>query len=221
MATNQNGGIYDLAHQRQQRKLNIDSVSYLLLLVEQNPTAYLWELQLILATHLDIDVSTETIRKTLIEIGLTRKKVSKVHLRRFSPRNLQWREIYLNLIQQADANRIFFFDECGFARHDTQRSYGWSSDRRCLALDDWTRLPTIQLLALMGRNGVQTIQLLSGPVSSVHICNYFLMHVYPFLPQGSVIVMDNASIHRGATAQFIADLLQLKDSVLIFLPPYS
>jgi hypothetical protein len=47
---------------------------YLLLLLEQNPTLYVWEMQHLLSQHLGISVSEFTISHTLAKLGVTRKK---------------------------------------------------------------------------------------------------------------------------------------------------
>jgi hypothetical protein len=68
---------------------------YLLVLLEQNPTLYIWEMRLLLYQHLGITVSDSTIARTLEKLGVTKKKLGHIHEKRFTEENLLWRLIFL------------------------------------------------------------------------------------------------------------------------------
>jgi len=49
----------------------------------------------------------------------------------------------------------------------------------------------------MGVNGFLALHLLKGTTSGINIIEFFVINVLPIIPTNSVVVMDNASIHKG------------------------
>lgn len=45
---------------------------------------------------------------------------------------------------------LFFFDESCFDHDDADRVYGWGSEQRIFMAADYSRTPSVQLLAMVG-----------------------------------------------------------------------
>lgn len=109
-------------------------------------------------------------------------------------------------------------DESGFA-HDMPRTHGYAQKgKRCYGTHDWgARGRTNAIGALVGK-ALLSVVLLSGTVNTEVFTCWVQQDLLSKLPEKSVIVMDNASFHKGE---------EMKRSIvhsghtLLYLPPYS
>ncbi len=49
----------------------------------------------------------------------------------------------------------------------------------------------------------------------------FFLHIYPYIPEDSVVVLDNCLFHTNISGIFVKELLATKNVEYILLPPYS
>ena len=114
--------------------------------------------------------------------------------------------------------QIVYIDESGFA-HDMPRTHGYSDQgKRCYGTHDWgAKGRTNAIGALLGSDLI-AIGLFTGSVNTEVFTCWVEQLLLPNLPKQSVIVMDNASFHKGSSMQ-----KRLEDSghILLYLPPYS
>lgn len=111
-----------------------------------------------------------------------------------------------------------FLDESGFA-HDAPRIYGYSrKGKRCYGVHDWgARGRTNAIGALL--NGVLlTVSLFQSTIDTITFTSWVEQDLIPKLPPKSVVIMDNASFHKGKQMKkFIEDA----GHILFYLPTYS
>jgi transposase len=77
------------------------------------------------------------------------------------------------------------------------------------------------LLAIIGIGGMLAADLFQGTTNQIIVASFFHADVYPIIPEGSAIIMDNARHHHGWVQQFLEDLFSTKNVEIIYLPPYS
>ncbi len=99
------------------------------------------------------------------------------------------------------------------------RTHGYApKGKRCYGIHDWgSKGRTNAIGALIGQ-ALLTVVLLSGTVDTTVFNTWVKLDLLPKLPPESVIVLDNASFHKGADMQ---DLLEESGHRLLYLPPYS
>ena len=99
------------------------------------------------------------------------------------------------------------------------KTHGYSTKgQRCYGKHDWgARGRTNAIGALIGK-ALLTVVLLTGSVNSEIFTCWVQQGLLPKLPANSVIVMDNASFHKGENMQN-----SIKDAGhdLLYMPPYS
>ena len=105
---------------------------------------------------------------------------------------------------------IVYIDESGFA-HDMPRTHGYSDKgKRCYETHDWgAKGRTNAIGALIGITGSVNTEIFTSWVEQI---------LLPDLPAKSVIVIDNASFHKGSDMQ---RMLEDSGHTLLYLPPYS
>jgi len=113
---------------------------------------------------------------------------------------------------------IVYLDESGFA-HDAPRTHGYSiKGLRCYGTHDWgAKGRTNAIGALVGKL-LLTAGLLTGSVNTEIFTCWVQQALLPQLPPNSVIVMDNASFHKGLDMQ---NSIKASGHTLLYLPPYS
>lgn len=119
---------------------------------------------------------------------------------------------------EKECRSIVYIDESGFA-HDMPRTHGYSvKGKRCYDKHDWgAKGRTNAIGALIGSTLV-AVGLLTGSVNTDVFTTWVDKILLPNIPEKSVIVMDNASFHKGADMQKI---LEDAGHTLLYLPPYS
>ena len=111
-----------------------------------------------------------------------------------------------------------FLDESGFA-HDMPRTHGYArKGERCYGLHDWGAKGRTNVIgALLG--GVLLTASLFGTTINTDVFNAWMRQdLMPKLPKSSVVVMDNATFHKGAE---MVKALEDAGHTLLYLPPYS
>lgn len=113
---------------------------------------------------------------------------------------------------------IVYIDESGFA-HDMPRTHGYSNKgNRCYGTHDWGAKGRTNAIGAITGNTLIAIALVSGSVNTAVFTSWVEQVLLPNLHQKSVIIMDNASFHKGKDMQ---KMIERSGHTLLYLPPYS
>ena len=99
------------------------------------------------------------------------------------------------------------------------RTHGYSKKgERCYGVHDWgAKGRTNSIGALIGK-ALLTVMLISYNVDTGVFTSWVEQDLLPKLPKNSVIVMDNATFHKGRDMQI---MIENSGHTLLYLPPYS
>lgn len=121
-------------------------------------------------------------------------------------------------------DKLVFLDECGFALN-LHRLYGWTiGGGRCVEAVPFERglnrsvLGAFSLPTSTCPTGMRALWHKLGAWTRATFEAFLQDGLLPGLEPGSVLVLDNASIHRGGA---IAALVEAAGCSLFYLPPYS
>ncbi|MDX2050052.1 MAG: IS630 family transposase [Rickettsiaceae bacterium] len=118
----------------------------------------------------------------------------------------------------AEGRSIAYIDESGFA-HDMPRTHGYSDKgKRCYGTHDWGAKGRTNAIGAIIGGAMIAIGLISGSVNTAVFTSWVEQILLPSLPKKSVVVMDNASFHKGKDMQ---KMLEDSGHTLLYLPPYS
>lgn len=203
-----------------------DSVAIMLLvLVRLYPKYYLDEYQLLLIFYLNLQQdevpSISAISRKLKECGISDKALSVIYAERFSPANLinryafvQWRTLY-------ELHRFYFLDETGICVRDGNRSHGWSllGERINDAQPTRNSRKRWNVIAMVGfTEGVVNAFPVNVHVNWTVFRAVFMTAFLDFIPPGSFICMDNASIHNYND---LVTICAPRNVTVVMIPPYS
>ncbi|MDX7993032.1 IS630 family transposase [Xenorhabdus sp. psl] len=111
-----------------------------------------------------------------------------------------------------------YVDESGFAT-DMPRCYGWSTKgHRCYGTQDWQAKGRINVIGALLNNRLLNVTLFEGNINSDIFYAWITEELLPVVPEGAVIVMDNASFHKREDIQIA---LRNAGKCAEYLPPYS
>jgi len=120
--------------------------------------------------------------------------------------------------------KLVFLDECGFGLN-LHRLYGWTiGGGRCVEVVPFERglnrsvLGALSLPAPDCPTGLRALWQKLGAWTRATFEAFLQDGLLPVLEIGSVLVLDNASIHRGGA---IRELVEAAGCSLLYLPPYS
>ena len=99
------------------------------------------------------------------------------------------------------------------------RNYGYSlKGERCFGVYDWgAKGRTNAIGALLGKQ-LLTVGLFEFNIDTQAFTIWVKQELLPILPPKSVIVMDNASFHKG---KLMRENIESSGHILEYLPPYS
>lgn len=139
----------------------------------------------------------------------------------YKERDLTKRKNFLRLRERfARRGKTFIYiDESGFEPSVTRR-YGYGlKGQRVYGLVSGHKGPRTSLIAArIGGEGFAAPFLFEGTCNADVFNEWLERQLCPRLSENHVVVMDNASFHKGAKT---ADLIHDTGAVLLFLPPYS
>jgi transposase len=184
------------------------------------PSAYLEEMKDFFYDEFDLEVSLTTIWRELERLNYSRKIASK----RAKEQSEPLRRVYLaRMAEHYTADQIVALDESACNERTGDRKYGWSPRSNPVQLtysfkrsERWSLLPALTI------NGYLSYMIFQGAITSELMEEFLEYQVLPFCnphpAPNSVIVLDNASIHRSARVQ---QLCEAAGVILEYLPPYS
>jgi len=150
--------------------------------------------------------------------GITRKKLSIAAIER----NEGLRDRYMLHMRQYAPEQLVFADETGYNRFTSRRPYGWAFEGdRARRRDFFIRGTKISLLPALSLDGIIYFIVKEGSHNAASFATFvdgLLYHMNPFPHPKSVLVIDNAGIHK---APEIKAMVEARGMRLVYLPPYS
>ncbi|KAF7374023.1 DDE family endonuclease [Mycena sanguinolenta] len=195
------------------RILRVTDVDFLVGLIERTPDMYLYEMKAELRELCDVDVS---------RVAAQRDEEARTNF-----------EIYMATTYRAD--QLLFVDEAACNRNTAKRGWGWAlvgeEARRHDIYIRGVKCVVIHFLFSLFHDlsGILSCPLFLWMVSYVLAGSYtaatfnsfidgLLDNMNPYPGPNSVIVMDNASIHKSAA---LHPMIEQRGMRLEYLPPYS
>jgi transposase len=188
--------------------------------LEGRPGAYLEEIQDFLYDEFDIEISITSVWRELDKMRWSRKVATKRAKEQSDP----LRRVYLaRVAQHYTANQIVALDESACNERTGDRKYGWSPINTPVELSySFKRSERWSILPAMTINGYMSYKVFQGAITSELMEEFLEYQVLPFCnphpAPNSVIVLDNASIHRSSRIRQLCEAAGVR---LEYLPPYS
>ncbi|CAE6447700.1 unnamed protein product [Rhizoctonia solani] len=181
------------------RDLTSLQVAFLEGCVLRQPDIMIFELQELLFRVYSVQTSTTTIVRSLHRRGLTYKKISRHAMQRDEADRTQFQFI-VGMFYRAD--QFVCVDESACDRRTTRRRYAWSYvGSRALVRDSFSRGGKYSIAPALSLDGILHCVIHEGSFTSARFNDFIagLLHeMNPFPGKNSVILMDNASIHKSA-----------------------
>ncbi|KAJ8475072.1 hypothetical protein ONZ45_g15735 [Pleurotus djamor] len=185
----------------------------------RSPDLYLDELQTQLYERRGVEVSLTSIHRTLTRCGFTLKKITKNACERSAEKRAAFRYEYGI---QFTPEQTVFVDESSFDRRTGVRNRGWTPRGERLSSNVFfVRGRRYSLLPALSLQGIIHVKIVEGSFTSRLFYEFIeglLDKMQPFPAPNSVIVMDNARIHKDPR---VIDLIVSRGMRVMFLPPYS
>ena len=191
-------------------------VDWLLAYLEDQPTAYLDEMAMVLFHEFGVAAHDSTIFRALQSRGWSRKVAKELAAQRSERLRTFWRSNQ----DKWSMNRLCFVDESGSNPRTGYRKRGWSPQGvDCSVLRKLGRQANWSVLPALTVNGyLPNPLILQGGVKKEAFVWWLLNCVIMQLPIDSIIVMDNASIHHNLGLDTV---LEARNVTIEYLPPYS
>jgi transposase len=184
------------------------------------PHAYLEEIRDWLYDEYDIKTTIWTAYRALEKLKYSRKIATK----RATEQSEPLRRLYAaHIAQNYTAEQVVAMDESACNERTGDRKYGWGPVNTPVELVySFKRSERWSLLPAMTVDGYLCYAIFQGAITSEIMENFLEFEVLPhcnaYPARNSVIVLDNASIHRSARVRELCDAAGV---ILEYLPPYS
>lgn len=161
----------------------------------------------------DGEISARSISRALQKIGFTRKKTYG-----YCERDEAKRQEFICALTETTQEMQVYVDEAGMDNRDDY-AYGWNQKgQRFHALKSGRRQGRVNMIAALCNRK------LLAPFTVEGACNRFVFETWlsnclvPILIPGQVVILDNATFHKGGHIQ---QLIEQAGCKLLYLPPYS
>ena len=99
------------------------------------------------------------------------------------------------------------------------RTHGYAlKGKRCVGVHNWGAKGRTNVIGALFGTTLLTLSLFSSTINTQTFDAWVIQDLIPKLPEKSVVVMDNASFHKGENMQ---KALENRGHTLLYLPPYS
>jgi hypothetical protein len=184
----------------------------------EKPDLYHDEMALFLLDEFDIEVSTQSIGRILRSKRWTKKKIRRIA----KGRNADLRDFYHHNMEGYRSDQLVFVDESGCDKQIGFRRTGWSpSGVTPVQIAQFQREQRWQILPAYTQDSILFSLVFQGSTDSAifeEFIEQLLPSCNPFPGKCSVLVMDNASIHRSERIRKMCDDVGVR---VEYLPPYS
>jgi len=128
------------------------------------------------------------------------------------------RWLFQRELEKLASRPVFYLDECGVDHRLYRESGRAPRGQRIYQEVSGNRRERTSLIAASRKNKLIAPLVFQGSCNTEVVDVYFAEVLLPALPQGSVIVLDNAKFHQSPTMQ---KLVEAAGCQLLFLPSYS
>lgn len=119
---------------------------------------------------------------------------------------------------EAEGRPLVFLDESGFS-HDMPRTHGYAAKgKRCLGSHDWGAKGRTNAIGALFGGLLLTVSLFETTINAPIFEAWVKEDLIPKLPPQSVVILDNATFHKGKTMK---NALEKAGHTLLYLPTYS
>jgi transposase len=171
-----------------------------------------------LSDRFGLEVSPTTMSRMLKTERWSRKTNGRVARQR----NSDLRELYLYKLSDCRSYQLIFIDESGCDKRSGHRRQGWApSGATPVQVDEFNREQRFQILATYTQSSVKLARIYPGSTNAVIFEDFveqLLLHYSRWPEPNSVLVMDNASIHRSERLEQMCVDAGVR---LLKLAPYS
>lgn len=167
-----------------------------------------------------IDKQQSFISRRLKNIGVTRKRISRIPEDRNSQRITNMRAIYCSDVSVIPLDRLVFLDETGFNLH-TSQTYGYSKvGTKAYTTVKSNRGINQSLMCAISIDGIIGSEIISGAYNGDKFKCFIQSYLVPYFSRNpnSLLIMDNCKFHHRQ------DVLRAFNEFRIpykFLPAYS
>ena len=113
---------------------------------------------------------------------------------------------------------LVYIDESGFS-HSMPRTHGYAiKGERCYGVHDWGAKGRVNVIGALIDKDLVTANLFPQNINKMIFKDWITEDLIPKLPENSVLIMDNATIHKGET---IKNPIEESGHMVLYLPPYS
>jgi hypothetical protein len=112
---------------------------------------------------------------------------------------------------------LVYIDKVCFPENMPQ-TFGYTSEgARCFGKHDWTAKQRTNAIGALAEDRLLTAALFDGGINAGVFEAWMQQGLLPVLPNGAILVMDNASFH---TSERIQEAVEAAGCLLEYLPPY-
>lgn len=201
------------------RILTNNDVTFLQSCVERTPDIYLRELQQELEAVCGAVASEATIERALKRRGYSRKKVTRAAVEASAEAQSRYMRIVSSIYRE---DQFVFVDESACNRFTTQRPMAWAPiGERARRHDYFIRGKRYSILPALSLDGLLHLHIQDHSYTGdefLHFVDALLNHMNPWPMPNSVVVMDNASIHKSAE---LKNMVEDRGMHILYLPSYS
>jgi transposase len=167
----------------------------------------------------DLQVSEATVSRTLLRARWSRKAVKA----RAAERSRELRNFWIGRQVTWRASQLVFLDESACNERTGDRKFGWAPiGRGCEVSRSVKRSERWSVLPALSVDGYLSYIIYQGSITAeifeLYVEQQVLPHCTPYPGPRSIIILDNAAIHKSAR---LSNLCEEHGVLLIFLPPYS
>jgi hypothetical protein len=113
---------------------------------------------------------------------------------------------------------LIYIDESGFSE-DMPQTFGYAPEgRRCFGAHNWQAKQRTNAIGALNKDKLLTAALFDGGINAGVFEAWIRQALLPTLPNGAVVVMDNASFHKSERIQ---EAVEAAGCLLEYLPSYS
>lgn len=99
------------------------------------------------------------------------------------------------------------------------RTHGYSlKGQRCYGTHDWGAKGRTNVIGALLAGTLLTVSMFQGTIDTQVFDAWVIQDLIPQLPEETVVVMDNATFHKGKGMQ---EALKRAGHTLLYMPPYS
>jgi transposase len=184
--------------------------------LSDRPLSFIDEVALAVYDQFGVDISERAVYDYLARNHWSRKVVKEFA----AQQSVALRALWAAKSAYWSMERLCFIDESAACERTGSRKRGWSPvGVSCTVLQTLRRSERYSVLPALTVNGYLPCTLIvKGGVTKSSFTWWVVNCLLPAVPPGTILVMDNASIHHNLG---IEELLAVKGIQLEYLPPYS